>query len=149
MDDYAQYELDCERIKETNETLLADFGNWLEKSNLSDKTINKHVENVDFYINEFLLYEDAIEAQDGVGSLDMYLGYWFIKKAMWASKAAIKSNAASLKKFYTFLYERGMVSKEDLDDLKETIKIEMPEWLDTVDRYDDDSITDMGEVWGL
>ena len=149
MDDYAQYELDCERIKETNETLLADFENWLEKSNLSDKTINKHVENVDFYINEFLLYEDAIEAQDGVGSLDMYLGYWFIKKAMWASKAAIKSNAASLKKFYTFLYERGMVSKEDLDDLKETIKIEMPEWLDTVDRYDDDSITDMGEVWGL
>ena len=149
MDDYAQYELDCERIKETNETLLADFENWLEKSNLSDKTINKHVENVDFYINEFLLYEDAIEAQDGVGSLDMYLGYWFIKKAMWASRAAIKSNAASLKKFYTFLYERGMVSKEDLDDLKETIKIEMPEWLDTVDRYDDDSITDMGEVWGL
>jgi len=149
MDDYAQYELDCERIKETNETLLADFENWLEKSNLSDRTINKHVENVDFYINEFLLYEDAIEAQDGVGSLDMYLGYWFIKKAMWASRAAIKSNAASLKKFYTFLYERGMVSKEDLDDLKETIKEEMPEWLATLERYDDDSITDMGEVWGL
>jgi site-specific recombinase XerD len=79
----------------------------------------------------------------------MFLGYWFIKKAMWASKASIKSNAASLKKFYTYLYERGSIEKEDLASLKETIKEEMPEWIATLERYDDPSITDMGEVWGL
>ena len=68
---------------------------------------------------------------------------------MWASAASIKSNATSLKKFYTYLYERGLVDKEDLDSLKETIKEEMPEWLATLGRYDDPSITDMEEVWGL
>jgi len=52
---------------------------------LSKKTIDKHVSNVDFYINDFLLYEDAIEAADGVSSMGMFLGYWFIRKAMWSS----------------------------------------------------------------
>jgi site-specific recombinase XerD len=150
LNDYEQYEIECKRIRESNEKLLEDFENWLRKSNLADKTIGKHVKNIDFYINEYLLYEDAIEPQDGVFSVSMFLGYWFIKKAMWASEASIKSNAASLKKFFTFLHERGSVSKDDLDTLTETIKEEMPEWLATLARYDDDpSITDMEEVWGL
>jgi site-specific recombinase XerD len=149
LDDYEQYEIECARIRKSNEKLLDDFADWLRKSNLTDKTISNHVDNVDFYINEFLLYEDAVEPQDGVGSVSMFLGYWFIKKAMWASASSIKSNAASLKKFYTFLHEQRVVSKDDLDFLKETIREEMPEWLATLARYDDPSITDMADVWGL
>ena len=42
-----------------------------------------------------------------------------------------------------------MIEKEDLDNLKVTIKEEMPEWIATMKRYDDQSITDMAEVWGL
>jgi len=149
LNDYEQYEIECKRIRESNAKLLDEFGNWLRKSNLTDQTIGQHVENIDFYINEYLLYDDAVEPQDGVHSVSMFLGYWFIKKAMWASESAIRSNAASLKKFYAFLHERGLVNKDDLDSLKETIKEEMPDWLATVARYDDPSITDMGEVWGL
>ena len=148
-DDYEQYEFECERIRESNEELLADFEAWLRASGLTAKTINKHVRNVDFYVNAFLLYEDAIEPQAGVRSVGMFLGYWFIRKAMWASAASIKSNAASLKKFYAFLQERGLVSRDELNYLKKTIKREMPEWLATMARYDDPSITDMGKVWGL
>ncbi len=149
LDDYEKYEIECKRIRESNEKLLADFANWLRKSNFTDKTISKHTDNIDFYINEYLLYEDAIEPQDGIDDISMFLGYWFIRKAMWASASSIKSQAASLKKFYTYLCEQELVAKEDLDSLKETIKEEMPEWLATVDRYDDPSITDMEEVWGL
>jgi site-specific recombinase XerD len=149
LDDYEQYEIECERIRESNGELLADFEDWLRASNLADQTISKHVENIDFYINEYLLYEDAVEPQDGVSDVSMFLGYWFIRKAMWASASSIKGNAASLKKFYTFLHARGAVSQDDLDSLKETIKEEMPEWLATLARYNDLSITDMGEVWGL
>ena len=78
----------------------------------------------------------------------MFLGYWFIKKAMWASEAYIRSNAASLKKFYGFLHERGSVSADDLESLKETIKEEVPDWLATLARYENPSITDMEDVWG-
>ena len=77
----------------------------------------------------------------------MYFGYWFIKKAMWASASSMKSNAASLKKFYSFLHEQGLISKEALADLKETIKENMSEWLATLSRYDDPDIEDMEEVW--
>jgi hypothetical protein len=100
-------------------------------------------------MNEYLLYEDATEAKDGMDSVSMFLGYWFIKKAMWASQSSIKSNAASLKKFYAFLADKGVVDKEDLDELKQTIKEEMPEWLATLRRYDDLSIEDMEDVWDL
>jgi site-specific recombinase XerD len=148
-DDYEQYEFECERIRESNEKLLADFEAWLRASGLAAKTINKHVRNVDFYVNAYLLYEDAIEPQDGVRSVGRFLGYWFIRKATWASAASIKSNAASLKKFYAFLHERGLVSRDGLDYLEKTIKKEMPEWLATMARYDDPSITDIEKVWGL
>ena len=148
-DDYENYERECERIRDENEKLLVDFEAWLQQAGLSSGTIKKHVDNIDFYINEFLLYEDAEEAQTGVDRVNMFLGYWFIKKATWASASSIRSNAASLKKFYTFMHERGLVSKEDLDFLNATIKEEMPEWLATLARYDDPSITDPEEVWGL
>ena len=32
---------------------------------------------------------------------------------------------------------------------KETIKQEMPEWVGTVERYDDPDITDPEEIWGF
>ncbi|MCI5140388.1 MAG: recombinase [Candidatus Electrothrix sp. ATG1] len=144
MDDYEKYERDCEKIRKANEKLLDEFETWLKAAGLSKKTINKHVGNLDFYLNEYLLYEDAIEAKDGAGDVGMFLGYWFIRKAMWASKSSIKSNATSLKKFYTFMHEKGLISKNDLTDLKQRIKEEMPEWLATLARYDDPSVEN---VW--
>lgn len=144
MDDYEKYEKDCKKIRKVNESLLNEFEMWLKSSGLSEKTINNHLSNIDFYVNEYLLYEDATKAKDGVDDVDMFLGYWFIKKAMWASQSSIKGNATSLKKFYTFMHEKGLIDKEDLIDLKQTIKENMPEWLATLGRYDDPSIED---VW--
>ena len=144
MDDYERYEKECEKVRKANELLLNEFEVGLKLIGLSEKTTNNHLSNIDFYINEYLLYEDAIEAKDGAYSIGMFLGYGFIRKAMWPSQSSIKSNATSLKKFYTFMYEKGLIEKEDLADLKHTIKEEMPEWLATLRRYDDPSIED---VW--
>ena len=147
MKSYEQYEKECKRIRKENENLLIDFKKWLSGKKLSKKTIDKHVSNVDFYINDFLLYEDAIEAADGVSSMGMFLGYWFIRKAMWSRKAAIKENAASLKKFYEFMLEKKKFSKESFEYLKETIKEDMPEWTATMERYDNPDIEDPEEIW--
>ncbi len=148
-DSYQEYELACHQARERNNQLLKQFATWLKAKQLTQKTIDNHITNVDFYINEFLLYEYPItEPQEGITSIDMYFGYWFIKKVQWASASSIKSSAASLKKFYSFLHKQGLISSEDLADLKETIKESMPEWLATLNRYDDPSIEDMKEVWG-
>ena len=147
-DDHARIELECERIRAENEKLLEEFAGWLSAKGLGDTTVHRHCKNVEFYLNYFLLYEDAEEAAEGVSSVSMFLGSWFIRKAMWASRAAIKSNATSLKKFYTFMHEKGKVSTEQLDDLKRDIKEEMPDWLETMARYDDPNLN-ADEIWGL
>ena len=135
MDDYEKYEQDCEKTREENELLLEQFEFWLKKSGLSDKTIKNHSSNINFYINEYLLCEDVIKPEKGVYAVSMFLGYWFIRKAMWASPSSIKSNATSLKKFYSFMFEKKLIDADALDDLKETIKEEMSEWIDKVNRF--------------
>lgn len=145
MDDYEKYEEDCKAIRKVNKRLLNEFGAWLKASALSEKTIKQHLSNIDFYVNEYLLYEDAIEAKDGVYDVGMFLGYWFIKKAMWASQASIKRNAVSLTKFYTFMSEKGLISKKALTNLQQRIKEDMPEWLATLERYDDLEVEDVWE----
>lgn len=136
MDDYEKYEAACKQIRKANESLLTEFQASLQSAGLSQMTINKHVDNVRFYINEFLLYENAVKANEGVYSVSMFLGYWFIRKALWASPASIKSNAASIKKFYSLLVEKELVDQADFEMLGETIKKEMPEWLETVRRFE-------------
>ena len=149
VDDYDQYESECNRIRTDNLKLLHEFAEWLREANLKDKTIKNHLQNIDLYINDFLLYEDTIEAKDGWEEIDMFLGYWFIKKCLWASTAQIRGIAASLKKFYTFLNQKGLMEKEDLQEFKEMVKEGIPEWIATLERYDDPSIEDMSEVWGF
>ena len=137
MSNYDNWDEDCEKMRVVNRRLLAEFEIWLQSSNLAEKTIKNHLSNVEFYINEYLLYDDLTTAENGSSRISEYLGYWFIKKATWASKATVKGNAASLTKFYTCLLEKGSIGKDDLKELKETIKTEMPEWLEALERYED------------
>ncbi len=68
-DSYQEYELACQQARERNSQLLGQFATWLKAKQLTQKTIDNHLTNVDFYINEFLLYEDPItEAEDGITS---------------------------------------------------------------------------------
>lgn len=148
-DDYAAYEKECEKIRKENAALLGRFSDWLKAEGLSEATIDTHCANIDFYINEYLLYEDAEKPEDGVHAVGMFLGYWFIRKAMWASAASIKSNATSLKKFYGYMLEDGAIQQKNFEELRDQIKEEMPEWLATLARYDDPDIDDAAEIWGL
>ena len=51
---------------------------------------------------EYLIdYETVHTAAEGVRLVYGFLDSWFPRKALWASPAAIKGNAASFKKFFT------------------------------------------------
>ena len=71
MDDYEKYEAECKTIREDNALLLRDFEAWLKSSGLSKKVIDSHLCNIDFFINEYLLYEEATEAKDGVDATNL------------------------------------------------------------------------------
>ena len=146
MKEYEEYERACNLIREENQGLLNAFESWLSGAGLTKTTARKHRENIDFYINEFLLYESPIRASEGVDEVGMFLGYWFIRKAMWASETSIKAHATSLKKFYDFMNMWGEVDAEAVRAMKERIKNDLPEWLATLRRYDDPSV-EVEDVW--
>ena len=47
------------------------------------------------------------------------------------------------------MLEQGQIDADDLQYLKQTIKEELPDWMATVERYDDPEITDPEDIWGL
>ncbi|MGN0485504.1 MAG: hypothetical protein ACI4HI_18350 [Lachnospiraceae bacterium] len=135
MNEYEMYEKKCENIRNTNEELLKIFE--MDMSSLSEKTRNKHLSNVDFYINEYLLYEDTLTVEDGVVEIDGFLGDFFIRKCMWSTPASIKSTAESIKKFYKCMVEHGKIEKNDYEYLCESIKSGMPQWQSDCEQYND------------
>jgi site-specific recombinase XerD len=83
------------------------------------------------------------------GYVSMFLGYWFIRKALWASNTSIKNYATSLKKFGKFLLEKNKITDEDYTSIVTTIRDEMSDWQATLKRYDDPSIVDSEDIWGF
>ena len=134
--DYQAYEKECAAVREINALHLSGFEKWLENCGLSAKTVERHVSNVDFYINDYLCYYDASDVQHGCYSAGSFLGDWFIRKAP-SSCTAIKSFATSFKKFYAYLLAVNVVEPRDYDALCRDIKDGLPDWLDAMRRYDD------------
>ena len=141
-EDYDDYESTCERIRQDNEQLLDEFAASLRSQRLALRTIKAHRDNVEFFINEFLLRENARRPTDGMSEVDAYLGDWFIRKATWSIPRTIKSNATSLYKFYAYLALSGKVAPTDLVELKETIAVRLPEWQAMCERYNDLDVDD-------
>ncbi len=100
VDSYREYEQACRVLREENAVLLKDFTDWIRNKGLSEKTVKRHFENIDFYVNKFLLYEEAKPASSGVEEVGYFLGYWFIRKALWASQTSIRSYTENLRKLY-------------------------------------------------
>lgn len=125
--DYEQYSKACQTIQKTNTLLLQLFEEDLVKSGLK-KTINRHLSNVDFFLNEFLIRAGVLSMEKGISMLDEYLGNFFIRKCMWSTPANIKTNATSIKKFYKCMLEHGKIEKEDYDILCSSIKDSMEIW---------------------
>ena len=136
--DYEKFEKQVSKIREINGTYLSEFTQWLKSKGLSAKTIDNHVTNIEFYINEFLCYDDALDVTHGCRMISRFLGDWFIRKTTWASCGNIKSYAAGIKKFYEFMLEKGVIEQDDYDELRETIKDEMPDWLEAM-KQDEES----------
>lgn len=97
----------------------------------------KRLSNAEFYINTYLLYEDACDFTQGVWEIDDYLGYFYIRKCMWSTPGNIKSTAASFKKFYQCMLKHEMIQKSDYEYLCETIKENMWKWQSDCEIYND------------
>lgn len=136
------------RVHETNIKYANDFSIWIGSKGLVEKTVDKHIGNVEFFVYEYLSDERLNKVNNATGSVDMFLGHWFIRKMSWSNESWIKTTASSLKKFYEFMLEMGYIEQREFDTLKLTIKKNLPVWLERVRCYRDPDIDDMADNYG-
>lgn len=124
-----------ELMTSQNEKVLQEFEAYLQKSGITAKTISKHLDNIDFYINHYLLYDEFVSPIKGHDRLDDFFGYYFPRKAMWSSANSVKENITSLKKFYNYLNELSLITNDDFNNMINVIKEEKENWMSL---YDDE-----------
>ena len=132
-----------EENKKRNKKFMKEFEEYLKEKNLKDKTIKKHLSNVDLFINDYLNYYDIETPEEGINSVYSFLSGWFIEKCMWATVYTTIETAASIKKFYAYMSEKGYVEKEDYKELCEELKDSMDEILEYLDAFDNGTYYDM------
>ena len=137
------YEIKVEKNRKRNEKYITEFEKWLNEKDLVKKTIRKHLNNIDLYINDYLNYYDITKVEEGINCIHSFLGGWFIEKCLWASKNSLKETADSIKKFYQYMSENNYVSKEDYKSLSDFIKENMDEFMELVDAFDDGTYYDI------
>lgn len=125
-----------------NEVYLKNFKSYLMYQRLSMKTIDKHVSNMDFYLNDFLTRYEMQSPEDGITRISEFLGYFFIRKCMWSSVSKIKEYITSLKKFYLQLCELDLVTNEQYNEMLYVIKVCKDDWINEYydyyqEEYDD------------
>ena len=140
---YKEWEKKVEANHKRNEKFIQEFEEWLNQKGFVKKTIRKHINNASLYINDYLNYYDAEKMEDGVYSVHGFLDGWFIEKCLWSSRNSLKETAASIKKFYECMSEKGYVKKDDYKSLCREIKDNMDEYLEQMDTFDDGTYYDI------
>ncbi len=133
MSDTDSYDARVRAIRAYNQPILEDFRSWLEQSGLAKKTVENHVDNIDFFTH-YLVYYDPLKKLDEADGSDvwMFLTDWFPRKALWSSLTSVKSYLASFKKFFQWMGENGRVSPETVADVLTTLKEGRDEFLEAV-----------------
>lgn len=137
------WEKKVEENRKRNKKFISEFDSWLNENGLVKKTIRKHLNNASLYINDYLNYYDVSKMEDGVHYVHGFLDGWFIEKCLWSSRNSLKETAASIKKFYECMSEKGYVKQEDYKKLCREIKDNMDEYLEQMDAFDNGTYYDM------
>ena len=124
------FERQCREIRQYNVPLLEEFRAWLTESGLTKKTISNHVGNVKFFGEYLLSCDPPLRLDQATDSnITMFFGFWFPRKAMWASVESTKQNIASFKKFFKWMGETGKAPADVVEEALTTLKEERGEFL--------------------
>lgn len=107
----------CEEYTEYLRLFEADL------HSLSPKTIKRHLQNMDFFLNTYLLFDEAhpLRMQDGVNSIDDFIGYFLEEKTYFADSTK-RSFVTSLRKFYKSMVTHGKITPEQYEDVVESLR---------------------------
>ena len=125
------------QYKKENDECLKLFKMDLENAKLAEKTISKHMDNVEMFLNEYLLSEDPDPMQKGARMLHKYFGGYYIYEYLFATPGTVKTTAASIKKFYKSMLDHEKITKDDFDYLVLDIKQNMEDWMKMCEKFNE------------
>ncbi len=117
-----------ELIRRENEEMIEGFQSHLQNKELTENSIEKHVYNITYFLNEYLLYRDK-RPEEAILEMNNFIGKWFIKKTPWVTASAITSMINSIKHFYRFLLLQERISQRDLNLLLQKFKRSQKDWI--------------------
>ena len=97
---------------------------------LSPKTIQKHFNCADFFLNVYLTKELQSTFYNCANDIPDFFGYFYIRKCLFASVSNLNQFIAALKKFFKFLYLSGYIDVEVCADVYTYIKNYKDEWIE-------------------
>ncbi|MDH7513954.1 MAG: hypothetical protein QHH14_13490 [Clostridiales bacterium] len=100
------------------------FYEYLKNKGLNENTAGRRTDRAAFFIMNYLfVYDDArniLEVSED--TVRKFLGNWYIRKFWNPSIRGINSYLKAISDFYTFLKDRGFISKEQLSEIKDVCK---------------------------
>lgn len=125
-------------LPEENHEYMTLFLNDLTASNLSPRTIDHHLENIDLFLNEYLWGWKEAHMAEGVGRIDAFFMDFFIDQWFWASSTSVRQTAASIKKFYRSMLNHRKISEKEYQQVEKTIQNRKEEWVMELRRKDEE-----------
>lgn len=125
---FAGYKKVAKEIRANNELVLQAFENYLKENlGLGDNIIKRHVGEVRFFMNEYLLHDGIQIISDDSYEPCNYIENFYPHKSISPTVTEVRNIGAALKKFYEFLAKAKVLSKEDLsyvkDDITESVDV--------------------------
>jgi hypothetical protein len=135
-DDEDDYYLDD--LPEENHEYITLFRNDLTASNLSLRTIDHHLENIDLFLNEYLWGWEEAHMAEGTARIDAFFMGFYIDQWFWASPTSVRQTAASIKKFYRSMLNHRKISEKEYQQVEKTIQNRKEEWVKELRRKDEE-----------
>lgn len=132
----------CRIFEKQNGKRLAKFCAIQREKGVSKQTLSTQKMGISVFISYFMLRDlkygyCTLESflENKYVPVSSFLGDYFITHCMWSTPETMQITAAGIKKYFKFLLESKKISQCTYDDLKETIKEELPYWKKACRRF--------------
>ena len=116
-----------EEIRKENEKYLAVFQEYLESYGMSRPLIERHISNVDGYLNDYLADQFEREMKNSVRDLEPYIKTVYYEMEG-TDVDALEKFIKSLNYFYRCMHDRGLMSSQMYSLYEWLVKSNQKEW---------------------
>lgn len=107
-----EFDDNSEKREREYDRIIQLFEADMKKQGLSLQTTRKHGDHVFIFLGEYVAYRHEMNLLNSIDFIDEYFCDYFIRKVARTKVERIKAHATSLKKFYKWLSEQDVITRE-------------------------------------